>query len=316
MTNWLDIEPNKVNNFGEEQTRLNHRFSESGLFDDNNIARLIENYPRAHYNVTTMNRSGQNTYWRDGDFGELSGHQVLEAIRNGHLWLNLRRLEDNAPEIGKLVSQAMAEIAAAKPGYNTFRQNTGLLISSPGAKVHCHADIPMIALWHLRGRKRIWVWDAEDKILLPDEALEAIILREQEEDTIDYRPELDQKATCYDLEPGDMLSWPLNAPHRVDNLDGLNMSLTTEYFTSQAQRKYGVYYANGMMRRKLGIEPRSTSTNGAQALAKCAMAFAAKKLNVSSAETFEFVASFVVDPSAPDGVRFLAEHERKTISLA
>ena len=155
----------------------------------------------------------------------------------------------------------------------------------------------MIALWHLRGRKKVWVWDAKDKNVLPDRTMEGIILRESEEDALAYRPEWDEKANSYVLEPGDVISWPLNAPHRVDNLDGLNMSLTTDYMTSEAQRKYGVYYANGFLRRAIGMEPRlNQPLSGPVALAKCAFALAIKKLGIRKSDEFEFVSTFKVDP--------------------
>jgi quercetin dioxygenase-like cupin family protein len=35
----------------------------------------------------------------------------------------------------------------------------------------------------------------------------------------------------YQLEPGDVVSWPHNAPHRIENLDSLNVSLSTGFVT-------------------------------------------------------------------------------------
>ena len=316
MRNWLDLDQNRADRFGDHEVACKHRFAESGLFTDEKIAELIERYPRANYNVNTMNRQGEQRFWRDGEIGDLSGMEVLNAIRTGQIWLSLHHIEKNAPEIGDLIQGAFNQIKSMKPGFNSWRHNTSLLISSPGAKVHCHADVPMIALWHLRGRKKVWVWDAKDKSVLPDRTMEGIILRESEEDALAYRPDWDEKANSYVLEPGDVISWPLNAPHRVDNLDGLNMSLTTDYMTSEAQRKYGVYYTNGFLRRAIGMEPRSTATEGPVALAKCAFALAIKKLGIRKSEEFEFVSTFKVDPNAPDGVRMLKPEECKVIDLA
>ena len=316
MRNWLDLDQNRADRFGDHEVACKHRFAESGLFTDERIAELIERYPRANYNVNTMNRQGEQRFWRDGEIGDLSGMEVLNAIRAGQIWLSLHHIEKNAPEIGGLIQDAFNQIKSMKPGFDSWKHNTSLLISSPGAKVHCHADVPMIALWHLRGRKKVWVWDAKDKSVLPDRTMEGIILRESEEDALAYRPDWDEKANSYVLEPGDVISWPLNAPHRVDNLDGLNMSLTTDYMTSEAQRKYGVYYANGFLRRAIGTEPRSTATEGPVALAKCAFALAIKKLGIRKTEKFEFVSTFKVDPNAPDGVRMLKPEECKVIDLA
>ncbi len=316
MRKWLELDQSQADRYGKHEVACKHNFVESGLFTDDKLAELIERYPRAHYNVNTMNREGEQRFWCDGEIDGLPGHQVLNAIRNGHIWLSLHQIEKNAPEIGAMVEQAFDQIRAMNPDFESWRYKTSILISSPGAKVHCHADIPMIALWHLRGRKQVWLWDPKDPAFLPDQKLESIVLRETEEDSLDYRPDWDARANSYILEAGDTVSWPLNAPHRVDNLDGLNVSLTTEFMNTEAQRKYGVYYANGFLRRKFGMEPGSTSTEGPVALAKCALALAVKKLGLRKTEQFEFVSTFKVDPTAPDGVRMLRPDEHKVIELA
>jgi hypothetical protein len=45
------------------------------------------------------------------------------------------------------------------------------------------------------------------------------------------------------------VSWPLHAPHRVENLDSACLSLTTEFQTWPSRITNGAYYANGVMRR-------------------------------------------------------------------
>ena len=49
-----------------------------------------------------------------------------------------------------------------------------LLISSPRALVYYHADGPASALWHIRGRKRIWIYPALDGRYIQRELLEDI----------------------------------------------------------------------------------------------------------------------------------------------
>ena len=170
--------------------------------------------------------------------------------------------------------------------------------SSPGAWVHYHADIPMVALWRIRGPKRVWLYDAHDKRHLLDEVLERVVLRETEED-IPYDPAWDGDARAIDLEPGWALSWPQNAPHRVDNIDGLNVSITTDYFIPAATRKYGVYFANGRLRRRFGLHPSSTRNSGPGALAKCAMALAMKKFGMRRQNERQMMEEFRLDAATP-----------------
>ena len=165
------------------------------------------------------------------------------------------------------------------------------------------------------GASRFWLYDADNQRHLPDEVLEGVVLRESEEE-IAYDAAWDADAQIIDLNPGDAVSWPQNAPHRVDNLDGLNVSITTDYFTPQAQRKYGVYFSNGLFRRLLGMRPGSTATEGPVALAKCAAAFAMKKLGLNRAKERDMLQSFLLDPKRPGGTVHLARKDWRPIFQA
>jgi hypothetical protein len=301
--------------FGRGRAHFQHRFCETGYFSDERLAELIGRYPREYYMISTMTRRGDKPEWHNGGFDGVTGDVVLKAIREGRLWLCLRRLDLIAPEIAELVESAFADIEKVNPGLKTSRHASSLLISSPGARVLYHSDISMVALWHIRGRKRVWLYDADDPEQLPDEVLEKVILRETEEE-IPYDEVWDSKATAVDLEPGWALTWPQNAPHRVDNLDGLNVSITTDFFTPEAQRKYGVFFANGLMRRRLGITPRSTRIVGPGAMAKCAIALAAKKFGVNRRNEREMIQSFKINPSNPGGLIDLPAAERSPIIQA
>ncbi len=62
----------------------------SPLFSRELLAKLIENYPREHYSLVKTGARGSQKLWREGDIGNLSGEQVIDAIARGGLWLNLR----------------------------------------------------------------------------------------------------------------------------------------------------------------------------------------------------------------------------------
>ena len=301
--------------FGQGLSQCRHDFADSGLFSDEKLAALIDRYPREYYMITTTTQSSDGLEWHNGDLNGASGAFVLKAVREGRLWLCLRRLDLVAPEYEALVNEAFEDVEARNPKCASRRRTSSLLISSPGARVLYHADIPMVALWHVRGRKRFWLYDADNPKHLPDRVLEGVVLRESEEE-IAYDPSWDAEARIIDLEPGDAVSWPQNAPHRVDNLDGLNVSITTDYFTPEAQRKYGVYFTNGLMRRLLGVKPRSSATRGPFALAKCLAAFALKKLGIHRVQERDMLQSFLLDPERPGGTVKLPREEWRPILQA
>src|SRR5690606_14015079 len=122
-------------------------------------------------------------------------------------------------------------------------------ISSPKAEVYYHMDLPGQSLWQIHGKKRVYVYPAVPPFRR-DEDLEQIALYQVEVD-IPYDPAYDSHARVFELEGGEMLHWPLNAPHRVETLDCLNISMTTEYWTEPIRRAQMINLANGILRTKL-----------------------------------------------------------------
>ncbi|MDW3379375.1 hypothetical protein NQ216_23590, partial [Escherichia coli] len=84
----------------------------------------------------------------------LRGHQVIEAISRGGLWLNLRNVTAIDRRYRDMIEQMFGEIAAKVPGFDAPTHQAGILISSPDAQVYYHADLPGQGLVQISGRKR------------------------------------------------------------------------------------------------------------------------------------------------------------------
>ncbi|MBL8330587.1 MAG: hypothetical protein JNJ71_17245 [Rubrivivax sp.] len=268
--NWT---PHDTARWGREPQRLQHNWHRSALFDLDALAELIDRYPIEHYALVATNVSGEPgggpRRWREGEIQGLKGHQVIEAIAAGGLWLNLRNVHEVDRRYAALMDGAYAELQRELPGFAPRDLRMGILISSPGARVHYHADLPGQALWQVRGRKRLHVYPPTAPYL-PPEVLEDIALTGVEVN-MPYRPEFDRDARVIDLAPGQMAHWPLNAPHRVDNEDCLNVSVTTEHWTEQIRRSQMINVANGVLRRQLGWQTLNRATEGAGFWAKAAL---------------------------------------------
>lgn len=262
--------------WGHEPVRLRHRLGQTGLFSDRAIATLLSGYPRKNYDLLHMAEQGTGNLavWEEGELGPLDGGRALEAIKAGRLWLNLRRVHEASTPHARLLQQMFDELAAQLPGFRPYRLNLGILLSGPGAQVYYHADVPGQSLWHIRGRKRIYLYPNHPPFL-PEDQIEQIVLGFTEAE-IDYEPWFEEHARCFDLEPGDLLSWPLNAPHRVENLDSVNVSVTTEHWTTEIRNRYAVRYANGVLRHQLGLTPPPPTTHGARFWARAALAAGVK----------------------------------------
>src|SRR5262249_33859591 len=62
--------------------------------------------------------------------------------------------------------------------------------------------------------------------------------------------------------------WPMNAPHRVENLDTFSISMTISYGDHDIRRAEIVNLANGMLRHRFGYKAKSRSLRGPSFLAK------------------------------------------------
>jgi hypothetical protein len=219
------------------------------------------------------------------------------------MWMNIRRVMDWAPEYRALLDRVFGEFEARMPGLRTFKRNIGVLISSPNMKVHYHADIQGQSLWQISGVKSVYLYPAADPFVDPKN-IEKILLRETTE-RMPYHEWYDEHATVVELQPGEMLTWPLYAPHRVVNHDCLNVSVTMEHWTDEIWRSYAVHYGNGVLRRAIGLRHPSTRADGLAVYPKAASALIWKRLGRQLTGDVVKARDFRVDPTSPNGRRSL-----------
>jgi hypothetical protein len=238
---------------------------------------------------------------------------VLDAVRGGRVWINMMAIEKADPRFADLLDQMYGELEGTLPDFKTFKRKLGLLISSPTARVFYHFDVPGQALWQIRGRKRIWIYPPTQPFLPPTEVEN--VVRSLSLEDLSYQPWFDDYAEVYDMEPGDMLHWALNGPHRVSNLDGFSVSLTTEHWTSKIRRSYAMHYGNGVLRNNAHWAPKSSSLDGPAFWAKVGLTAAWRKSGMEKKQGYKRVLTYKVDPDAPLGVVPLEEKDRTTVSL-
>jgi hypothetical protein len=303
----IDWDAAKVAKFGTVPLMLSHSLCSHPLFSEDAIARLLENPNRANYYVNTMDTAGHNrASRREGELKGLSGLEVLDAVRRGVIWILLLKPEKADRRYGELLETIYAEMHRTVPGFRTDFRKMTLLISSPKVQVHYHCDIPGQTLWQVRGEKRVYVYPNRAPFL-DQEALERIALGEAHEFALPYNSDFDKEATIFDLKPGQMLHWPLNAPHRIVNGDCVNVSFTTEHFTAANRRSFYVNYANGVLRKQFGRKALSQQTSGPGYWAKLGVAAGYKYARGRTGKTLHI--DFAVDPSAERCVRTIPAYE-------
>lgn len=288
--------------FGRRTLRATHNLHQHELFSDAALIDFLDRFPRQYLHALTM---GEDPTETDGSrlavHDGVSGADLLQAVKNGRLWLNITRVDRADTAYRALIDELYAQIAAQVPGFSVLASQGTLLISSPHALVYYHVDGPASILWHIRGRKRVWVYPPLDGRYMQREHLEDIFAGVRHE-YLPYDIHFDDAAAVYDLEPGQLLAWPQNAPHRVTNLDSVNVSLSTEHFTRQSRWRARVYTANRFFRTRLGMRNLSTRESGAGAWVKTLVHRMARKAGLDPIHIKRHEPSFRVDPRAPRGV--------------
>ncbi|TWT99817.1 hypothetical protein Pla108_07600 [Botrimarina colliarenosi] len=285
----------------------NHRLAETGLFTDDALATILDSHPAEHLSINTMGKRKDRFDWREGTRNGVPGDELVQMVREGHLWINCRQLLQHQPTHAEVIHSLFDALQSNASHFRAENRTANLLISSPHAWVPYHVDMPVNMLWHIRGRKRAWVYPHFDKRFASAFVLEKVCSGEWSEE-VPYDSEWDKYALVFDAEPGQLITWPQLAPHRVENLEGLNVSLSTEHKNARARRRLNVHTANGILRQRFGFPCKSIEVDGFSAHAKQLLARLDRrigKLVGKEKEQWVYPITFELDRTAPDGFRLL-----------
>ncbi len=288
LSDWTDLNSKA---FQKEIMSFGHRLGETGLFTDNALIDLLERHPINKMDVCTMSAPDHPVYpnrFRTGDFRDVPGKTLLDAAKAGCLWINLRQAMNIHPEYKRALDAMYGELAE-NTGNQAFNPRGGILISSPVARVPYHFDKTETVLWHVRGKKRIYIYPLTQKFI-SDASYEDVISNSLNDD-LPYDALFDAEAEMIDLAEGTALSWPLNHPHRVDN-QSFCVSVTTEYSTRQSGMKNAAMLTNAMLRKRFGMNPSYSKDSDLKRHVKSVMGFVIGKT------------SFAPDTTEPDMVTF------------
>lgn len=264
LTDWSAA---KARAFTREPLTFRHRLQERLMFTDAELTQLLRRHPRERLGVYTAGEAG----WRCGLPGDLSAAELLDAVRQGRLWLQLRGLDRISDDYAGLRGEIVADHARFAPHVRVTGCDLGLVIASPGMQAPYQADLALASLFQIRGAKTVLVYPPAAPYV-DDATLERIVLGECAGDAVAWDPAWDAAAQRFELEPGMMLTWPQNAPHRVVCGDSLNVSLSAQFMTPAASARVDVLYANGQLRRRFGMAPALQQGLHPAAVGKAALA--------------------------------------------
>ena len=283
--------------FQKEIMTFRHNLNATGLFTDEALIALLEKHPSEQLDVCTMGGDFNPAYpnrFRTGDFREADGKTLLDAAKAGKVWINLRRGMNLHAEYKEVLDQMYGGIAE-QTGNKTFNANGGILISSPIARVPYHFDKTETILWHVRGKKRVYIYPCTQKFI-PDQAYEETMLNALDDD-LPYDIEFEKHAQVFDLEEDQAITWPLNSPHRVDN-SAFCVSVTTEYSTRESGIKNAAMIANATLRHRFGIESNYRDASPLNRQLKAVFGRVIRKAGLAAIEEAEDLVTFKVDPKS------------------
>ncbi len=296
LTDWTEENSQK---FQKDIMSFGHNLAGTGLFTDEALIDLLERHPSELLDVCTMGAADHPIYpnrFRTGDFRGVSGETLLAAAKAGRVWINVREAM-NVHTDYKAALDAMYGELAEKTGNQAFNPRGGILISSPVAKVPYHVDKTETILWHVRGRKRMYLYPRTQKFI-PDRAYEATLTNFIDDD-LPYDASFDEAATIIDIDENTALSWTLNAPHRVDN-QSFCVSVTTEYSTAESGMKNAAMLTNATLRHRLGMNPSYAEDGPAARKVKSFVGRAIRKVGMVPNTTTADMVTFKIDAQADD----------------
>jgi hypothetical protein len=281
-----------------------HSLVEQGFADDARLAEMLDRYPAELFDINLYDYDDEGQVsLRTGARGRLNGAELLAAIQQGRLWVNLRGVETGWPELWAAAMAEFRKVQATYPGMRAVTNAGQLILSSPKARVPYHFDPAGVLLFHMRGRKRVFVYPG-DETHLPERNMEQVVARQTTEE-LPYTLAFEGDAQVMDLEPGQALTWPLYAPHRVENLDRFCVSLSMDFQTWPSRLRNGALYTNAVARSR-GGRPRFTDRMAPPELAaRWAASLALKRVGALKSRLSDFERDFEPEIGAVDGARSL-----------
>jgi len=277
-----------------------HSLVAQGFAEDAALAAVLDRYPADLFDINLYDYDAEGQVsLRTGARGRLSGAELLAAIQQGRLWVNLRNVETGWPELWAAAMDEFAKVQATYPGMKAVTNAGQLIISSPVAKVPYHFDPAGVVLFHMRGRKRVFVYPG-DEAHLPEKNMEQVVARQTTEE-LPYTRAFEGDAQVMDLEPGQALTWPIYAPHRVENLDRFCVSLSMDFQTWPSRFRNGALFANAVLRSR-GGRPRMTDRMATPELAaRWAASLAMKRAGALKSRIATFERDFEPEVGVADG---------------
>lgn len=182
---------------------------------------------------------------------DLPPEEVVAKIESAGAWIVLKRVE-SVPEYKAMLEQALGSIAK-QFGFDSldsanFKDIEGyIFVSSANSVTPFHCDNEDNFFVQLRGPKFFHLFDNEDRSLVSEEALESAPSKHR---NLPYEPRFEERATVYDLKPGQGVFVPYQVPHWVRTGDDYSISMAITWRSKAVVRQNKLIFMNAWLREK------------------------------------------------------------------
>ncbi len=247
MTNHLQYDPRDFNqNYPTRSFACRHDLAEHRLF---NLPRLIElaksmDRDRIEYNSGDLEPGHA---YEDTPKVDLSVEETIRQIEDCHAWMVIKNVEQD-PEYKAFIKTCLDQVSERLPqGAEPLEDYQGFIfIASANSTTPFHIDAEENFFVQLHGSKSFHVFENDDCKLVSEEAME---ISPSKFRNMSYSPEFENRATVYELGPGDGIFVPYMMPHWVRTGDQYSISMAITWKTPSVLRRNKVRFMNAMLRQ-------------------------------------------------------------------
>ncbi len=262
-------------NFNKQSFEFHHHLATHPLFELPRLCELGDLLSKTgSYYFNAGNVAVDETY-DEAAMKQFSLEDVIRRIESSSAWIVLKSVQQD-PDYRILLDDCMAEIERFSD--RNLRDNmrdlkASIVVTSPRRVTLYHIDSDCNFLFQIRGSKTFSTFDQNDRAILSEEEIERYYLGDQ--NGAKYRDQFQNRATVYQMTPGNAVHVPVLAPHWAKNNDNVSVSLSINFELLAADRRANVYRFNHYLRRA-GLKPQAP---GHSALRDSAKQLAFKGLN-------------------------------------
>jgi len=238
--------------FGVRPFLLQHHLSEHRLFSLERLLQLARSFPedRVEYNAGELPVGlDPRLTPRNG----LSIQETIQRIEECQSWMVLKNVERD-PEFAALLDACLSEIVALEhPATRRMGQREAFVfLSSPGSITPFHLDPEQNFLLQIRGQKFLTVYDAHDRVVLPQVELERFYNNGHR--NLFFQDDWQARGTTFELLPGLGVHVPVTAPHWVRNGPSVSISFSITFQNADSETQAILHRVNGQLRQR-GFKP-------------------------------------------------------------